>query len=76
MCKGAIHMPFYDLKCTSCNNEFNIMASINQKENNLVNCPKCGSNKLETVFKNINIITSRKEGHTCSGGCCGCPNAK
>lgn len=68
-------MPFYDLKCAKCGDEFNIMASISQKENGLIKCPNCGNTNLETVFKNINIIKSRSksERHSCSGGCCGCP---
>ncbi len=69
-------MPFYDLKCPKCGNEFNIMAKMSERENNLINCPQCGSNKLETIFKSVNIIQSRKsEGAECPsrhvcGGCC------
>jgi len=69
-------MPFYDLKCTKCSNEFNILANISQKEDKLINCPNCGNNELETVFKNINIIKSKNHSHSCNGGCCGCPNNK
>lgn len=67
-------MPFYDLRCTKCSNEFNIMASISQKEQKLINCPKCGSNELVSIFKNVNIIKSKGGNHSCSGGCCGCPH--
>jgi len=69
-------MPFYDLKCSKCGNEFNVMASMSQRENNQINCPHCGNNQLETVFKNVNIIQSRKSDrgdcpnrHVC-GSCC------
>lgn len=69
-------MPFYDLKCSKCGNEFNIMASMSQRENKQIKCPECQSVDLEAVFKNINIIQSRnsKSGdcpnkHVC-GGCC------
>lgn len=68
-------MPFYDLKC-KCGEEFNIKASINEMSNKLIKCPKCGSNDLETVFKSINVMQSRKpEGQDCPnmhkcGGCC------
>ncbi len=69
-------MPFYDLKCSKCGNEFNIMAKMSERENNQINCPHCGNNKLETVFKSVNIIQSRKaevgdcpNRHVC-GGCC------
>lgn len=69
-------MPFYDLKC-KCGEEFNIMASMSDRENKKIQCPKCGSNELETVFKSVNIVQSRKsQGAECPniskcGGCCG-----
>lgn len=70
-------MPFYDLKCDKCAEEFNIMAKMSDREQKLIACPKCGSNDLSHVFKSVNIIQSRKSGapecpniHKC-GGCCG-----
>ncbi|HOL91892.1 MAG TPA: zinc ribbon domain-containing protein [Clostridiales bacterium] len=48
-------MPFYDLKCR-CGEVFNIMASMSDRENKRIRCPKCGSNELEAVFTNVNII--------------------
>lgn len=69
-------MPFYDLKCKKCNEEFNIMAKMSEREGKLIKCPKCGGVELEAVFSNINIIQSRKAGvsdcpnaHVC-GSCC------
>ncbi|HEY5586948.1 MAG TPA: FmdB family zinc ribbon protein [Ruminiclostridium sp.] len=69
-------MPFYDLKCSKCGNEFNIMAKMSERGNKQICCPECGNCELDAVFKNINIIQSRKsnEGecpnkHVC-GGCC------
>ena len=72
-------MPFYDLKCKSCSEEFNIMAKMSERENRLIKCPKCGSAELESVFSNVNIVQSRKsEGTACpnahicgSNACCG-----
>lgn len=61
-------MPFYDLKCTNCGNTFNIMAKMKEKEDKLIICPQCGSNELESIFTNINIIT-KKTGSAESGGC-------
>lgn len=69
-------MPFYDLKC-GCGEEFNIMASMSDRENKRISCPKCGSNELEAVFLNFNIIQSRKSvsnecpnAHRCGSNCC------
>lgn len=68
-------MPFYDLKC-ACGEVFNVMASMSDRENKRIKCPKCGSDKLEAVFSKVNIIQSRKDGagecpnaRQC-GGCC------
>jgi len=69
-------MPFYDLKCRQCGNEFNAMAKMSDREQKLIKCPQCGSNALETIFKSVNIVQSRKaEGSDCPnihkcGGCC------
>ncbi len=69
-------MPFYDLRCTKCKNEFNIMAKMSEREQKLIKCPECGSNELEAIFSNVNIIHSRKnEAPACPnanicGGCC------
>lgn len=70
-------MPFYDLKCKKCGEEFNIMAKMSDRENKLINCPKCGHNELAPVFSNVNIIQKRSSdgpacpnAHKC-GGCCG-----
>lgn len=70
-------MPFYDLKC-SCGEVFNIMASMSDRDQKRIRCPKCGSNQLEAVYKSVNIVKSIKSGHNecpnahrCgSGGCC------
>lgn len=69
-------MPFYDLRCKACGEEFNTMAKMSEREQKLIQCPKCQSNELEAVFNNVNIIQSRKSdapacpnAHVC-GGCC------
>ena len=68
-------MPFYDLRC-KCGEVFNVMASMSDKENKRIKCPRCGSNELESVFSNLNVIQSRSAAkiecpniHRC-GGCC------
>jgi len=69
-------MPFYDLKC-ACGEVFNVMASMSDRENKRIKCPKCGSDKLEAVFSKVNIVQSRKNNagecpnaHHCGGSCC------
>jgi len=49
--RNVINMPFYDLKCNSCETESNIKATMAEKTENLILCPKCGSTDMETVFK-------------------------
>lgn len=69
-------MPFYDLKCKKCGEEFNAMAKISEREKKLIKCPNCGNNELDPIFTNLNFITNRKsDGPTCPniercGGCC------
>ena len=70
-------MPFYDLKCKNCGEEFNIMAKMSEREQKLIKCPKCGNTDLDPILSNVNIIQSRKSdvpecpnAQRC-GGCCG-----
>ena len=44
-------MPFYDLRCASCDKEYNIMASMADKTERRIPCPECGSTDMETVYK-------------------------
>ena len=44
-------MPYYDLYCPECENEFNISASMTEKINKKIACPECGAHDLQTVFK-------------------------
>lgn len=69
-------MPFYDLKCKECGEEFNVMAKMSEREGKLIKCPGCGSAELEAVFSSVNIIQSRKSeapacpnAHVCNGCC-------
>jgi len=69
-------MPFYDLKCKNCGKEFNIMAKMSERENKLVKCPDCGDSELETIYKSVNVVQSRKpeapacpNAHICGANC-------
>ena len=44
-------MPFYDLRCLSCNKESNIRATISDKTERRIPCPQCGSTDMETIYK-------------------------
>lgn len=69
-------MPFYDLKCRKCKEEFNIMAKMSERENKLIKCPECGATELDAVFSSVNIVQSRKSdapacpnAHICGSNC-------
>ncbi len=66
-------MPFYDLKCKTCLNEFNSRASIKERENNEIECPKCKGKDHDPVFKTMNyVINKRPEMPACpNAGMCG-----
>jgi putative FmdB family regulatory protein len=73
-------MPYYDLKCADCGEEFNARASMAERADGAIDCPYCGSFRLETVFRRVNILRGRgdgpdacpmREGGGCAGGC-GC----
>jgi putative FmdB family regulatory protein len=65
-------MPFYDLSCSNCGNVFNIRATMKERENKEIKCPKCSSNELETVFKSVQYVI--KSGNGCENR--QCPHAQ
>lgn len=67
-------MPFYDLRCTRCEREFNLRASMREKSEKTIPCPHCGSVELETVYKSApNVIGKAApecpHSHICGSGC-------
>jgi putative FmdB family regulatory protein len=70
-------MPFYTLKCQDCGNNFDVQASLKekeQKEASKFNCPKCQSKNTVFKFNLSNIIKkdNSSQGSCCpGGGCCG-----
>ena len=70
-------MPFYDLRCTSCEKEYNIMASMADKANRLIPCPDCGSTDMETVYKSAPYYIKGRQAaaapcgnsHVCGAAC-------
>ena len=72
-------MPNYDLRCTKCEGEHNIRASMAEKAEKRIPCPSCGSMDLETLFKSAPAYV---RGSSAVAGCpqranCGanCPHA-
>ena len=70
-------MPFYDLKCADCGVEFNASATITERTEKLIPCPKCRSTYLKAVYKGASayVKTNEKSGdcpnrHICGSGCC------
>ena len=73
-------MPFYDLRCTDCNTEHNISASMKEKSDKTILCPDCGSVELETIFRSAPAVVKGRPDFACPGskpGGCGssCPHA-
>ncbi|MCL2226534.1 MAG: zinc ribbon domain-containing protein [Oscillospiraceae bacterium] len=73
-------MPFYDLYCANCDEEYNIMASMADKTERRIPCPDCGTTDLKTVYSTAPAFI--KGGGDpipacASGGGCGaaCPHA-
>lgn len=71
-------MPYYDLRCADCAEEINIKASVAERSNGNLRCPKCGSTELETIYKKVNILRYRdKSCDVCPGSSAmasgGCP---
>ena len=67
-------MPTYSYKCNDCNNKFEIIISIKEKEekNNKPKCPKCKSKNTKEVFSLKSFFSSNKDGDNgccCSGRC-------
>ena len=74
-------MPFYDLYCSKCDEEYNISATISDKVEGRIPCPKCGSTELDTVYKAAPayIKTGSDAMPSCAnaGGCGGaCPHGR
>ncbi|MDD2579562.1 MAG: zinc ribbon domain-containing protein [Eubacteriales bacterium] len=75
-------MPYYDLRCEACQTESNIKATVEERVSGTMTCPSCGSDRLVTVYKRVNIIQQRGSGcdscptigdEGCCGGSCSLP---
>lgn len=70
-------MPYYELRCTNCQTEFNVKASIQERTEKSIRCPNCASQELEAIYRKVNILRHKdSECEACSlsdstGSCCG-----
>ena len=65
-------MPFYDLRCTACDSEHNISASMKDKSDKKISCPECGSFELETVFRTPPAIVKGMSEPSCPNRSAAC----
>jgi len=68
-------MPVYEYVCPKCLSEFEVFASIAQKEKGLDPvCPKCGQTGARRVFSSVSIPTGGKNRSSpcCRGSAPGC----
>jgi len=74
-------MPNYDFKCSDCGHEFTRQLNISERKK--AACVKCGSSRLEQLFRCCNVLGGKggalpedgmSKTSSCSrtGGCSGC----
>ncbi|MFN3550835.1 MAG: FmdB family zinc ribbon protein [Endomicrobiia bacterium] len=70
-------MPVYEYVCKDCKTEFEVSATLEEKEKGLKpKCPNCGSENIIRFFGSANFINFfDKSSSFNSGSCCG-PNGR
>ena len=53
-------MPTYDYACQECGHAFQRIERISEHGTEIVHCPECKSERVEQVFRNVFVKTSRK----------------
>ena len=53
-------MPMYDYKCLDCGKESLVVLTLKEHESNKVKCPKCGSTKLQQLYRLFVATRPRK----------------
>jgi putative FmdB family regulatory protein len=54
-------MPFYDLKCSVCGEEFNTMAKMSEREQNQIKCPSCGSCQWKQSSRVLTLYSPKSQ---------------
>jgi putative FmdB family regulatory protein len=66
-------MPIYEYHCKMCGNNFDIQASIAEKEKGLdVTCAQCGGKSVEQVLGGIAMLTGQAVKNAPRASNCGC----
>ncbi|MCL1816559.1 MAG: zinc ribbon domain-containing protein [Clostridiales bacterium] len=58
-------MPFYDLVCVTCGEEFNIRATLAERKEQKIPCPSCGGQDLRAVFKAAHFSVKTADAPAC-----------
>ena len=53
-------MPTYDLRCIKCEKEFEIFASMKEREERSIQCPECKSTEFKALFKAAPIVRQKE----------------
>lgn len=53
-------MPLYEYVCKDCHKTFELALTLQEHEKGTVQCPKCGSKKVEQEPATFFAVTSRK----------------
>jgi len=62
-------MPTYEYRCTDCENDFALEASVAEYENSLdEDCPECGSRETTRRLGSVLISTGRSDADTAPQG--------
>jgi putative FmdB family regulatory protein len=58
--EAVADMPMYDYKCLDCGKESLIVVTLKEHERGEVQCPSCGSKKLQQLFTSFIAHTTKK----------------
>ena len=59
-CAEECAMPQYEYLCSSCSKKFSTILSLAEHDKNKIQCPKCGSTKVEQQWAAFFATTSKK----------------
>ncbi|MBW2636224.1 MAG: zinc ribbon domain-containing protein [Deltaproteobacteria bacterium] len=62
-------MPIYEYKCENCANEFEMIRSMSDDDND-IKCPKCGKKKVKKVMSAVSSPGGGCSSSSCSSSSC------